>query len=142
MALETKEGLLKLIAYVGLRRGGRLLVVDYESPPNPDKTGWWIPAPELAYGEDPLERAEKVAAEFGYADASALRLMDVESFTMGEGNWHVIVHYVLDVAADPSPGPNVRRWQWLAVADSPGPEGFAHKRWEEGLASRMLAFGG
>jgi len=141
MALETKEGLLKLIVYVGLRRDGRLLVVDYETPPNPDKPGWWIPAPELAYGEDPMERAEKVAAQFGYVDAAGLRLMDVESFTMGEGNWHFIVHYVLDVSSDPSPGPEVRRWQWLAAGASPGPEGFAHRRWEEGLARRMLEFG-
>ena len=141
MAFQTSEGLLKLIVYVGLRRDGKLLVVDYETPPNPDKQGWWIPAPELAYGEDPMERAEKVAAEFGYPDAAGLRLMDVESFTMGEGNWHVIVHYVLDVAADPTPGANVRRWQWLPAGGSPGPEGFAHRRWEEGLAQRMLAFG-
>ena len=140
MAFETRDGLLKLIVYVGLRRDGRLLVVDYEVPPNPEKKGWWIPAPEVAYGEDPLERAGKVAREFGYEDASGLRLMEVESFTMGEGNWHVIVHYVIDVDRDPSPGPDIRRWQWLAPGASPGPEGFAHRRWEEGLAGRMLAF--
>jgi hypothetical protein len=140
MAFQTREGQLKLITYVGIRRGGRLLVVDYETPPNPDKPGWWIPAPEVAWGEDPMERAARVAAGLGYPDAAGLRLMDVESFTMGEGNWHVIVHFVLDVAHDPTPGPDVRRWQWLAPDASPGPEGFAHKGWEERLARRMLAF--
>lgn len=138
MALQTPQGELKLIVYLGVRREGRLLLLDYELPPNPDKPGWWIPAPEVGYGGDPLERVTEAAAALGFAQARP-RLFDVESFTMGGGNWHVLVHYLLDVQADASPGPDVRRWMWATADELPEAADFAHKRWELELARRLLA---
>lgn len=139
MSLETDEGTLKLIVYLGVRKRHRLLVVQYEVPPHPDKPGWWIPAPELAWGGDPYYLAIAEAARLGYAHA-APRLMDVESFTVDESGWHVIVHYVLDVDADPVPGPNVREWRWCSAQELPDAASFAHRRWEAELARRMLGF--
>ena len=48
-----------------------------------------------------------------------------DHFTMGGGNWHVIVHYVLDVDADPAPGPQIRRWQWFDEGSLPEAASFA-----------------
>jgi ADP-ribose pyrophosphatase YjhB (NUDIX family) len=140
MSLSTPQGVLKLITYVGIRWGGRLLLVDYASAPNPDKKGWWIPAPEVEYGGDPLERAAEELAILGYLDVEP-RLMDVESFTMGDGNWHVIIHYVADVNSDPDPGADIQKWKWVDQASLPEPSQVAHGKWEVKLASRMLEFG-
>lgn len=139
MSLATDEGTLKLIVYLGVRRRSRLLIVRYEVPPNPDKPGWWIPAPELAFGGDPGGLAAAEAARLGFANA-APRLMEVESFTIGEGNWHVLIQFVLDVDHDPVPGPNVREWRWCGAGELPADETFAHRRWEAELARRMLDF--
>lgn len=139
MSLATDEGTLKLIVYLGVRREGRLLLVEYEVPPNPDKPGWWIPAPELAFGGDPSELAAAEAARLGFAGATP-RLIDVESFTLGEGHWHVLLHYLLDVATNPAPGPYIRRWQWCGSAELPDAASFAHRRWEAELAQRLIAF--
>ena len=139
MSLETDQGTLKLIVVLGVRRQRRLLVVQYEVPPNPDKPGWWLPGPELAWGGDPYSQAIAEAARLGFAHA-APRLMDVESFTLDETRWHVFVHYLLDVDSDPVPGPNVREWRWCAAHELPDAASFAHRRWEAALARRMLAF--
>jgi hypothetical protein len=139
MPLTTANGALKLITYLGIRNRGQLLLIDYVVPPNPDKAGWWIPAPELGYGDDPYELAQAEAGRLGFSDVNP-HLMDVESFTMGEGNWHFIVHFVLDVSGDPVPSDNIRRWKWAAPSDLPDASSFAHKRWESELAKRMLGF--
>jgi hypothetical protein len=139
MSVEADEGTLKLIVVLGVRRRSRLLVVQYEVAPNPDKTGWWIPAHELAWGGDPYALAAAEVDGLGYARA-APRLMDVESFTLDQGHWHVITHYVLDVESDPVPGPNIREWRWCDALDLPDAASFAHKRWEVDVARRMLAF--
>lgn len=139
MSLETDEGTLKLFVTLGLRRERRLLLVQYEVPPSADKPGWWIPAPELAWGRDPYEQALAESVRLGYAGDTP-RLMDVESFMLGDGLWQVIVHYVMDVESDPAPGPNVREWRWFAAPELPEAASFAHRRWDAELARRMLAF--
>ena len=53
---ETKEGVIKPIVYVGIIKDDKLLLVNYKKAPNPAKEGWWIPAPGLAFGEDPTEK--------------------------------------------------------------------------------------
>ncbi|WP_284614607.1 NUDIX domain-containing protein [Aquabacterium humicola] len=139
MAIETSQGLLKLISYVGVRNAGRLLIVRYETPPNPDKPGWWIPAPEAGYGDEPFEVAQQALARLGFDDVT-LRVMDVESFSVGERNWHVCVHYVGDVAHDPRPREGIAEWRWCAEHELPDAAEFAHRRWEHSLARRMAAF--
>jgi len=139
MSLETDEGTLKLFVTLGARRHRRLLLVQYEVPPSADKPGWWIPAPELAWGRDPYEQALAEAVRLGFAGDTP-RLMDVESFMLGDGLWQVIVHYVMDVESDPVPGPNVREWRWFAAHELPEAASFAHRRWDAELARRMLAF--
>ncbi|NRF68430.1 NUDIX hydrolase [Aquincola sp. S2] len=140
MAIETPQGLLKLISYVGVRRAGRLLIVRYDTPPNPDKPGWWIPAPEAAYGEDPLEVAARELSRLGYDDVMP-RVVDVESFPVGERNWHVVVHCLAEVHADPQPGAGIAQWRWCSEAELPEAAEFAHKRWEQALARRLIRFG-
>lgn len=139
MSLETDAGTLKLFITLGVRHARRLLLVQYEVPPSADRPGWWIPAPELAWGRDPYEQALTEAGRLGYAEAVP-RLMDVESFMLGDGLWQVIVHYVMDVEADPRPGPHVREWHWFGAAELPAAASFAHRRWDAELARRMLGF--
>jgi len=138
MAFETPSGTIKLIMYVSIVCGQRILLVEYVTPPNPDKKGWWIPAPEISFGEDPAARAATVLADLGFADALA-ELCDIESFTVG-GAWHVIFHYRAEVASDakPVPGAGIRRWQWVSAEDMPDAPAFAHGKWERSLALRRI----
>jgi hypothetical protein len=50
----------KLIVYLLLRDVGRVFLVRYRSSPNPKRSGWWIPAPELLHGEHPEEWGARV----------------------------------------------------------------------------------
>ena len=66
--------------------------------------------------------------------------MDVESFSIGPRNWHVIVHYVVDVDSDPVPDANIAKWSWCSAEQLPAASEFAHGNWEAGLARRMIGF--
>ena len=62
----------------------------------------------------------------------------VESFPVGERNWHVVVHCVADVSADPRPAGGIAEWRWCDEASLPEPAAFAHRRWEHALALRLM----
>ena len=84
MAFETEEGILKLIVYVAVVSDGKILLVQYDAAPNPDRGGWWVPAPEMRYGQGPDELAKEVLAELGIGDCAA-ELVETESFTTPGG---------------------------------------------------------
>lgn len=134
---ETKEGVIKPIVYVGLVRGDELLLVDYVDSPNPSKTGWWIPAPGLAFGEDPLEKATAVAKELGFASVT-LKLKDVESF-VHPGGWHLIHHFVGEVSGEPKAGSSVRAFRWVTASELEEMRDLAHGKWEAAVGRSYLA---
>src|SRR5437868_182491 len=100
MGFETKLGTIKIITYVSIIKNGKILLVDYDQAPNPAKMGWWIPAPEIQFGEHPEERVTQVLESLGLKDELA-KLEDIESFETGTG-WHLIFHYVVDTTKDVS----------------------------------------
>lgn len=133
---ETKRGVIKPIVYVGIVKGDRLLLVDYTSAPNPDKKGWWIPAPGLEFGEDPQEKAQAVLAELGYI-STPVKLYSVESFVL-PGGWHLIHHYVCKVTTDPKSHDNFKAYKWVNQAELESMTDIAHGRWEIGVGKSYL----
>lgn len=133
---ETKEGVIKPIVYVGIVKNDKLLLVDYKQAPNPSKTGWWIPAPGLEFGEDPQEKAQKVCEELGI-DAKGIKLHGVESFVL-PGGWHFICHYIVTTATEPKPHPNVKNYRWVTTAELGEMKDIAHGKWEIGVGKDYL----
>jgi hypothetical protein len=136
MPLETTAGVIKLITYVAVVRDERILLVEYVTPPNPMSPGWWIPAPECEFGQDPADRAAMTLDELGFPGVEA-RLVEVESF-VSPGGWHVIFHYRAEVRTDAAPSEAIRRHAWFGGDDLPRPAEFAHGGWEVKLARRMI----
>lgn len=133
---ETKEGTIKPIVYVGIVKEGKLLLVDYKTAPNPAKSGWWIPAPGLKFGEDPQECAEKVATELGI-QVKDLQFKGVESFVL-PGGWHFICHFVFQTDSEPTVGGNIKATRWVTPAELSEMKDIAHGKWEIGVGLGYL----
>ncbi len=136
MAFETSDGTLKLITYVSVVRRDAVLLVKYVTPPNPDKAGWWVPAPEIEFGQDPLETVGSVLGSLGLSGATP-DLVETESFTVG-GAWHLMLHYRVTTDMDPAPDATYDDCAWFAAADLPPAGDFAHGGWERSLVERRL----
>ena len=137
MAFETEEGVLKLIVYVAVISDGKILLVQYDAAPNPDRGGWWVPAPEMRYGQGPDELAKEVLEELGIGDCAA-ELVETESFTT-PGGWHCMFHYRAGPPPPVAPNSNYARWEWFSADNMPPADEFAHGEWEKRLALRRLA---
>lgn len=133
---ETKEGTLKPIVYVGIINEDRLLLVKYKNSPNPGKSGWWIPAPGLSYGEDPAEKAASVLSELGFSNAK-VQLQDVESFTL-PGGWHLIFHFTCNVTEDVKLNENISAHKWVTSQELEEMKDIAHGAWEIGVGKAYL----
>ncbi len=132
----TKEGVIKPIVYVGFVKENRLLLVKYKTAPNPDKNGWWIPAPGLKFGEDPIEKAATVATEYGFSDSN-IKLHNVESFVL-PGGWHLIFHFVCRVKNEPKQHENVIQYKWVECEELVAMKDLAHGNWEIGVGQAFL----
>lgn len=133
---ETKEGTIKPIVYVGIIKDSKLLLVDYKNAPNPAKSGWWIPAPGLEFGEDPAEKAKTVLKEMGYTNASP-QLHDVESFVL-PGGWHLIYHFVCKVSGEVEPNDTINSIKWVTAQELEGLKDMAHGKWEIDVGKSYL----
>lgn len=134
---ETNAGVIKPIVYVGIRNDNRILIVLYKESPNPNKTGWWIPAPGLHFGDDPKEKAEKVCIDFGI-DIQDFKIFDVESFVI-LGGWHLITHIIVDTNSDPKPNSNIQEYKWVTSEQLSQMTDLAHGQWEIGVGKRYLS---
>jgi hypothetical protein len=133
---ETKEGLIKPIVYVGIVNEDLLLLVDYLAAPNPGKAGWWIPAPGLQYGEDPFEKASKLAEDLG-VKAESIQLHNVESFVL-PGGWHLIYHYVIKTHTKQIQHSNIRDFKWVKAQELSEMTDIAHGKWEINVGRSYL----
>ncbi|MBS1983249.1 MAG: NUDIX hydrolase [Bdellovibrionales bacterium] len=133
---ETKAGIIKPIVYVGITKGDKLLLVDYAEAPNPAKSGWWIPAPGLEFGEDPKEKAEETVRSFGI-EIDSIALHDVESFVM-PGGWHFICHYLIKTSSEPQSTANIKNFRWVTKEQLSEMQDIAHGKWEKGVGMSYL----
>ena len=135
MATTQQDQKVKLITYVLLRKEGQVYLVRYRIPPNA-REGWWIPAPELAFGESPDDRCKAVLGSLGIQDGAAT-LKEVESFVTRD--WHLLFHYVVSTQGDPAPSPDYETGRWFPLDQLPAAGAFAHGAWERALIQRLTS---
>jgi len=112
---------IKLIVSPLIGDGRRILLVKYPNPPG-NKHGWWIPAPELAYGQHPDEACSKVIESLGLKDTSS-SLVEIESYETN--NWHLFFHYRVRTSSTPVPAPEYREARWFDLDGLPEVGAFA-----------------
>jgi ADP-ribose pyrophosphatase YjhB (NUDIX family) len=136
MAIKTESGDLKPIIYLGAIGPEGLLIVRYKTPPNPCKQGWWIPAPEIGYGEDPSDEVAALAKDLGL-QVRHQELAGVDSF-MANDAWHLVFKYRVEVTGDVS-HENIEEARWVTTASLPSANEFAHGNWEVDLCRFFLS---
>ncbi|MCX6119118.1 MAG: NUDIX domain-containing protein [Proteobacteria bacterium] len=132
MTNENKQA--KLVTYLLLRKSNKVFLVQYKDSPNPNRKGWWVPAPELAYGEHPEDCAKRILKSVGISE-SKLMLSGVDSFVTKD--WHVLFYYVADVTADPVLGAEYEKGEWFELDNLPEDSAYAHGKWEKDLVLRL-----
>jgi|SRR5579885_3627194 len=137
MPICTEYGELKPIVYLGAIRSNSLLIVKYRTPPNPTKQGWWLPAPEIQYGQDPAEQAAKLVSSLGLSLHRQV-FAGLESF-IANNAWHLLFKYRCEVSGEVKHD-NVADCNWITLDNLPPATEFAHGNWELDLCRYFLSF--
>ncbi|MEA2554631.1 MAG: hypothetical protein QOJ65_2807 [Fimbriimonadaceae bacterium] len=136
MPITTECGPFKPIIYLGAIGPGGLLIVKYKVPPNPEKQGWWLPAPEIGYGDDPSEELTGLVSDLGLS-LKHQALIGVDSF-IANGAWHLLFKYRVAVGGEVS-HENIAEHRWVKSDSLPTASEFAHGNWEVELCRFFLA---
>jgi len=136
MAIQTDKGDIKPIIYLGALGPKGLLIVKYKVAPNPLKTGWWLPAPEINYGEDPADEMANLVSELGL-NSLHQSLVGVDSF-VANGAWHIAFKYRVEVEGEVL-HENIVESRWVTADSLPAAEDFAHGNWEVDLCRFFLS---
>ena len=124
----------KLVTYLMLKNGKKVFLVQYRESPNPKREGWWIPAPELKYGEHPEDCAKRIVTSLGIVDAK-LAFQGVDSFVTKD--WHVMFYYTATTSDTPQPAQEYENGQWFDLDQLPEAKAFAHGGWERDLVIKL-----
>ena len=135
---KTSAGIIKPLVYIGIVNSNKLLLVKYKIPPNPTKTGWWIPAPGLDFGEDPQSKVIDCCKELGLNNP-APQLVDVESFVT-PGGWHLIFHFAVRSTSRLQPTENMNDIKWVTLEELTNMTDIAHGHWEINIGKKFLEF--
>lgn len=129
----------KLVADVAAVSGGRVLLVKYRDTRKYDgQEGWFLPDDYLEHLEHPDDAAKRIAREQTGLSIEAPRLAHIESF--GNGAWHLVFHYTveLDAALSPSPAENVVAAEWFQLEALPPRSEVAHDGWAIDVLERVV----
>lgn len=132
MSHEEKKP--KLVSYLMLKNGSKVFLVQYRDSPNPNRKGWWIPAPELKYGQHPEDCAKEILASLGVS-GSELKFHEVDSFVTRD--WHVLFYYTAEISKEPVLGAEYEKGEWFDVEHLPEGKAFAHGNWERDLVVKL-----
>jgi len=128
----------KLIADVAVLAGDRVLLVKYRDVSEYDgQRGWFLPDDALVRPEHPDEGAARIVRDQLGLEVRP-RLDHIETF--GNGAWHLIFHFRVDLDApvDMSPGANVLAAEWFPTSAMPADEQMAHDGWGKQVLETML----
>ena len=137
MLFETPNGKIKFVCYVGIIKDDRILLVEYENPPNPEKKGWHVPTLELNFGEHPEDQVKGILKDFGIRPGH-IKLVNTESTLDSQRTWHMLYYFRVDTTDDLFRAKNVRRHGWFLANGLPHPIEQQHGKWEQNLALSFL----
>src|SRR2546426_2588860 len=129
----------RLVADVALIADGHVAMVRYQNADRYDgQTGWFLPDDFLMHEEHPDRAASRILKEQLSAILRGPRLGFVESF--GNGGWHLIFHYRVDVPRRPAikAGKNVAALEWFDLRKLPPVADIAHHGWARSTIARLL----
>ena len=103
-----------------------------------EQRGWFLPDAPLVRPEHPDDGVARILREQLGIEAQP-RLDHIE--TLGNGAWHLIFHFRLDLDApvDVTPGDNVLAAEWFPTAALPPDEEMAHDGWGKQVLGTILA---
>jgi ADP-ribose pyrophosphatase YjhB (NUDIX family) len=125
-------GIHSIIADCAVLAGDRTLLVRYADANAYDhQEGWFVPDDEVQHLEHPEASARRILREQLGLEVPDLRLSHVESFKGNNRTWHLVFHYVADVAEAPhlTPSPDVSAAEWFSLDDLPPASEVAHHGW-------------
>jgi hypothetical protein len=69
------------------------------------------------------------------------KLDHIESFTGGDGSWHLIFHYVKELNENPKiiPNVNISKLEWFPLGNLPSDEEIAHHGWAKHILGVILS---
>jgi ADP-ribose pyrophosphatase YjhB (NUDIX family) len=129
----------KLVADVALVAEGHVLLVRYEDVSGYDgQRGWFLPDDYLVRLEHPDDAARRIARDQAGIELAEPGLAEIESF--GDGNWHLIFHYLAELDAKPEvrAGDNVKDAKWFALDALPDANELAHHGWAREVLDRII----
>jgi ADP-ribose pyrophosphatase YjhB (NUDIX family) len=129
----------KLIANVAILTPDRALLVKYHQGDDGDPR-WMLPDDLLQDGEHPDAAAARVLADHLGMTAKP-KLAFVDSFTGGDGTWHIVFNYVADITHAPpiKPGDNLAGSGWFMLSSVPGAGDMAHHGWAADVLARIVS---
>lgn len=129
----------KLIANVAILTPDRALLVKYAAGHDGDQ-GWMLADDLLAQGEHPDEAAARVLQQH-LAITATPKLAFVDSFTGGDGTWHVVFNYSAEFTHAPpiKPADDVAGTGWFMLANLPADDAMGHHGWARGVLDRIVA---
>ena len=133
--MPTPSNPAKLVTYLLLKQDAKVYLVQYRDSPNPKRSGWWIPAPELQHGEHPEDCATRIVNSLGITDAKP-ELHGIDSFVTKD--WHMLFLYTAETNQQPAISPEYEVGEWFALTNLPEAKDFAHGNWEKDLVLKLV----
>jgi len=129
----------KLIANVAILTPDRALLVKYAEGHDGDP-GWMLADDLLADREEPDAAATRVLTDHVGLKGKP-RLVFVESFTGGDGTWHLAFNYAAEFSFAPPvrPSAKVAGTGWFMLSSLPRREDLAHRGWAASVLQRIVA---
>jgi len=110
------EDFTHISSFAFLRKGGEMLLLRRIRPER-WAGKWVIPGSVLLYGEDPAAGAKRALREQAGAEATEVKLLDVQSY--GDRHWDICFLYQAQLAGAPKPGQDFDSAQYFEVARMP-----------------------
>jgi ADP-ribose pyrophosphatase YjhB (NUDIX family) len=133
---------IKLIADTAVIAEGKVLMLRYADPETHDnEAGWFLPDDLAQYLEHPEKAAARILAEQTGISGAKLELSHVESFSGGDGSWHLAFHYKAELPAVPviSSGDGIEEARWFSLDELPESGEVAHHGWALGTIRRIMS---
>jgi ADP-ribose pyrophosphatase YjhB (NUDIX family) len=104
------------------------------------ETGWFLPDDLMNEFEHPEHAAHRILGDGLGLEAVDVELSHMESFTGGDGTWHLAFHYVarFDDEPDLVLAGRFATLEWFAAESLPPREEVAHEGWALGIIRKVL----
>lgn len=137
----TKNESIKLVADAALLFESKVLLIQYTDTNKYDhQKGWFLPDDLINYNEHPDDAVVRIVKDQLGFDLNNAKIDHVESFTGGDGSWHLVFHYVKELDGLPSivSNDNINKYEWFELDKLPSDDEIAHHGWAKYILGVIL----